>query len=186
MPEKTTRTFDELLIRVHKYIQLEDAILAKEVDVVSLVASAVPATPAQNKDEKKSSPSESKRERESSNKNKCKERDERPYTPLTKPPAELLEVVLQKPGVFKPSRANEQPRNPKSDKIYKFHNDHGHDTNEYINLKGAIEKLIQEGHLLEYVRQESENLKKRKKNKNGNKDPKKGKGPRIEEPQHNR
>lgn len=81
--------------------------------------------------------------------------------------------------MFRPAHANELPRNPKSDK---FHNYYRHDTNECRNLKGAIEKLIQEGHLLEYVRQEFENLKKKKEDKNEDKDPKKGL--QIQEPQH--
>lgn len=106
----------------------------------------------------------------------------KPFTSLTLPPAELLEVVLQKPGVYRPAKAGELPRNPKSDKFCRFHNDYGHDTNDCRNLKAAIEKLIQEGHLLEYVRKEYDNFRKCKEDREEKIDPRKGKGPRAEEP----
>lgn len=58
--KKMTRTFDRLLTCVHKYIQLEDAIMAKEADA-AVLAMAVATTSAQKKEENKSLPSESKR-----------------------------------------------------------------------------------------------------------------------------
>lgn len=84
------------------------------------------------------------------------------FTPLTKQPAELLVVVLKKPGVQFPYGHDKSPRQPQSDKFCKFHNEYGHYTNDCRNLKMTIEKLIQEGELLEYVRKEAGALKRRK------------------------
>lgn len=33
----------------------------------------------------------------------------------------------------------------------KFHKDHGYDTEDFIQLKKEIEKLLDEGHLREYI-----------------------------------
>ncbi|KAL8552314.1 hypothetical protein ACS0TY_001131 [Phlomoides rotata] len=41
--------------------------------------------------------------------------------------------------------------NPKSDIFCRFHNDYGHDTNQCFHLKDEIERLIQVGHLKEFV-----------------------------------
>lgn len=43
-----------------------------------------------------------------------------------------------------------------SNKFYKYHNDYDYKTNECRNLKGVIERLIQNGQLLEYVRTEND------------------------------
>lgn len=68
---------------------------------------------------------------------------------------DLLEVVLKKPGMQVPLGHSHPPRKPQSDKFCKFHNDYSHVTNECKNLKITIEKLIQEGELLEYGQRES-------------------------------
>lgn len=86
----------------------------------------------------------------------------RTFTPLTKQPAELLEVVLRMPGIQFPYGHDNPPRQPQSEKFCKFHNEYGHYTNDCRNLKMTIEKLIQEGELLEYVRKEFHTLKKRR------------------------
>lgn len=85
--------------------------------------------------------------------------------PLTRQSANLLEVVMKKPGVQIPPNRDQPPKRPQSDKFCKFYNDYGHTTNECRNLKIAIEKLIQEGELLEYVWQESRQTKRRKEDK---------------------
>ncbi|KAL0312891.1 UNVERIFIED_CONTAM: hypothetical protein Sradi_5688400 [Sesamum radiatum] len=49
----------------------------------------------------------------------------------------------------------DNPKRLKSDKYCRFHRDRGHTTEECHNLKNEIEKLIQRGHLREYMRQHS-------------------------------
>lgn len=73
--------------------------------------------------------------------------------------------MIKKPGVQVPTYRDQPPKRSQSDKLCRFHNDYGHITNDCHNLKIAIEKLIQEGELLEYVRQESGQTKRRKEDK---------------------
>ncbi|KAK4411920.1 hypothetical protein Sango_0265000 [Sesamum angolense] len=48
----------------------------------------------------------------------------------------------------------DNPKRLKSDKYCRFHRDRGHMTEECHHLKNEIEKLIQRGHLRQYVNQE--------------------------------
>ncbi|KAL0455008.1 UNVERIFIED_CONTAM: hypothetical protein Slati_0840000 [Sesamum latifolium] len=50
-----------------------------------------------------------------------------------------------------PRSYKDGPRQPKSDKFCRFHNDYGHTTEECRHLKSEIERLIQNGCLQEYV-----------------------------------
>ena len=43
------------------------------------------------------------------------------------------------------------PKKRNSDKYCRYHKDHGHDTEDCFKLKIAIEKLIEAGHLAEFV-----------------------------------
>lgn len=95
------------------------------------------------------------------------DRFQRTFTPLTKQHVELLEVVMKKQGVQFPIEHDHPSRKYQSYKFCKFHNEYEHLTNDCRNLKIAIEKLIQEGELLEYVRKESNQYKRRKDDKEG-------------------
>ncbi|KAL8530380.1 hypothetical protein ACS0TY_007423 [Phlomoides rotata] len=44
-----------------------------------------------------------------------------------------------------------RPIRPKSDNFYCFHNDYGHNTNACFHLKDKIERLIQVGHIKEFI-----------------------------------
>lgn len=50
------------------------------------------------------------------------------------------------------------------DKLYRFHKDHGYDTEDCMQPKRAIERLIEQGHLKEYV-SVRETMKERKREK---------------------
>lgn len=76
------------------------------------------------------------------------------YTPLTLQPAELLEVATDHPNYKFPYSAKRGARNPKSNLYYRFHNDYGNDTNDCKHLKGTIERMIQDRHLVEFVKKE--------------------------------
>ncbi|KAL0361729.1 UNVERIFIED_CONTAM: hypothetical protein Sradi_3857400 [Sesamum radiatum] len=54
--------------------------------------------------------------------------------------------LLSRPRSYK-----DGPRQPKSEKFCRFHNDYGHTTEECRHLKSEIERLIQNGYLQEYV-----------------------------------
>ncbi|KAL0386748.1 UNVERIFIED_CONTAM: hypothetical protein Slati_4546800 [Sesamum latifolium] len=54
--------------------------------------------------------------------------------------------LLSKPRSYKNG-----PRQPKSDKFCRFHNNYGHTIEECRHLKSEIERLIQNGYLQEYI-----------------------------------
>ncbi|KAL2250114.1 UNVERIFIED_CONTAM: hypothetical protein Sindi_2485100 [Sesamum indicum] len=74
------------------------------------------------------------------------------YTPLNAPRGEIL-MVAEKQGLISqwPTKMKDNPKRLKSDKYCRFHRDRGHTTEECHHLKNEIEKLIQRGHLKEYV-----------------------------------
>lgn len=74
------------------------------------------------------------------------------YMPLKLTPATMMEVVVGHPDFMFQSSAQKGPRNPRFEFCYRYHNDYGHKTNRCRHLKDAIEKLIQDGHFLDFVK----------------------------------
>lgn len=74
------------------------------------------------------------------------------FTPLNVPKESLVTVIKGKFGVQDPALMNTHtlPARDKT-KYCTFHQDYGHTTESCIQLKRAIERLINEGHLKEYV-----------------------------------
>ncbi|KAL0402093.1 UNVERIFIED_CONTAM: hypothetical protein Slati_4239200 [Sesamum latifolium] len=60
-------------------------------------------------------------------------------------------VVEGKDLLSRPRSYKDGPRQPKSDKFCRFHNDYGHTTEECRHLKSEIKRLIQNDYLQEYV-----------------------------------
>ena len=62
-------------------------------------------------------------------------------------------MVAEQQGLISqwPTKMKDNPKRLKSDKYCRFHRDRGHTTEECHHLKNEIEKLIQRGHLKEYV-----------------------------------
>ncbi|KAL0434785.1 UNVERIFIED_CONTAM: hypothetical protein Sradi_0186400 [Sesamum radiatum] len=71
------------------------------------------------------------------------------YTPLMVPITQALMVVEGRGLLSKPRSYKDGPRQPKSDKFCRFHNDYGHTTEECRHLKSEIERLIQNEYLQE-------------------------------------
>ncbi|KAL0394505.1 UNVERIFIED_CONTAM: hypothetical protein Slati_4416700 [Sesamum latifolium] len=65
------------------------------------------------------------------------------YTPLTVPITQALMAVEGKGLLSRPRSYKDGPRQPKSDKICRFHNDYGYTIEECRHLKNEIERLIQ-------------------------------------------
>ncbi|KAL8519187.1 hypothetical protein ACS0TY_010211 [Phlomoides rotata] len=76
------------------------------------------------------------------------------YTPLKMEPTEVLEVVADHPKLKFPYSRSCGPRRPKSNKIYHFRNEYGHDTNNFYQLNDEIERMIQAGNLKKFARAE--------------------------------
>lgn len=55
------------------------------------------------------------------------------------------------PSIKWPERIHAPPKKRSRDKYYRFHRDHGHDTNDYFDLNEQIVALIQRGRLQRFV-----------------------------------
>ncbi|KAL0394692.1 UNVERIFIED_CONTAM: hypothetical protein Slati_4435400 [Sesamum latifolium] len=73
------------------------------------------------------------------------------YTPLTVPITQALMAIERKSLLARPRSWKNNPQRPKFEKIYRFHNDYGHTTEECRRLKNEIKRLIQNKYMQEYV-----------------------------------
>ena len=73
------------------------------------------------------------------------------YTPLTALVSQVLREVQHERFLRWPSQMKSDPARRDDTKYCEFHKDHGHRTDDYIQLKKEIEYLIQRGNLSRYV-----------------------------------
>ena len=76
------------------------------------------------------------------------------YAPLTMPPSRIYKEIMYSELKDRPPPMRSQAKN--KDKFCLYHKDHGHHTNECIHLKDAIEKLIRQGKLRQFVQKNDE------------------------------
>ncbi|KAL8492544.1 hypothetical protein ACS0TY_023943 [Phlomoides rotata] len=140
LSKKPVQTFDELLKTTEKYVTLGEVKKAKKVETKSSTTEKKkePALKWSTPDPPRGSASRSRG------------RYER-YTPLKMEPAEVLQVVSDHPELKFLYSSTRGPQRPKLDKFYHLHNEYGHDTINNFHLKDKIERMIQTGHLKEFV-----------------------------------
>ncbi|KAL0298841.1 UNVERIFIED_CONTAM: hypothetical protein Sradi_6543900 [Sesamum radiatum] len=135
---KPPSTMEDLLMRSQKYIRIEE----------SNSSDPSPGVKRKGREEEKEP-------------RKKEERKHVPptgftyYTPLNASRGEIL-IVAEQQGLInqRPRKMKDNPKRLKSDKYCRFHRDRGHTTEECHHLKNEIEKLIQRGHLRQYVNRE--------------------------------
>ncbi|XP_057950945.1 uncharacterized protein LOC131145773 [Malania oleifera] len=76
------------------------------------------------------------------------------YTPLNVPHSELLMQIRKKDYVSWPEPMQTPLHKRNMSKFYAFHRDHGHDTEECIQLKKEIEALIRRGYLSKFIKKD--------------------------------
>ncbi|GAA0173363.1 hypothetical protein LIER_26993 [Lithospermum erythrorhizon] len=83
--------------------------------------------------------------------------------------------------IFSKPQKLKSPSNRRDQKRYcEYHRDHGHDTDDFRLLKAEIEKLIQKGHLIEFVKRDQERSPRRQRESPGrNNKPRSRSPPRI-------
>ncbi|CAA0843014.1 Unknown protein, partial [Striga hermonthica] len=161
LAKRPSRTFDEVLGRCAKYMNVEEA----KIDF-SRTAKESRADPRDERREKRIS---SAGERKGSPR---AEREGRPrgwrptqYTPLSAPQALILEVMekeIHDNVVRWPKTRKDGPTRPKSNLYCRFHKDYGHNTDDCRHLKDEIERLIKAGHLKEFIYKDREKSSRRR------------------------
>jgi len=91
------------------------------------------------------------------------------YTPLNAHRGRVLEEALNADLLPTPRRAA-TPRNADTSKHCRFHQNYGHSTEECIALKDKIEELIQAGHLKQFVKRIPEQMRRRQRTPERQKD----------------
>ncbi|KAL0345147.1 UNVERIFIED_CONTAM: hypothetical protein Sradi_4346000 [Sesamum radiatum] len=132
---KPPRTMEDLLMRSQKYIRIEESNLSDTFLSVK----------RKDKEEEKEPKKEERKH--------LAPRGFTHYTPLNALRGEIL-VVAEQQGLINqwPRKMQDNPKRLKSDKYCRFHRDMGHTTEECHHLQNEIEKLIQQGHLKEYIK----------------------------------
>ncbi|KAL8519665.1 hypothetical protein ACS0TY_010560 [Phlomoides rotata] len=137
LAKKLVATFDDLLRRIEKYITLKEVCKAKKTEL----------KPSASK--KKKAPEVKQCDPETVGRRFWRKFEK--YTQLKMHPVEVLQVDVDHPDMKFPYSRSRGPTKPKFDKFCRFHNDYGHNTNYYFHMRDEIERLIQAGHLKEFI-----------------------------------
>ncbi|KAL0448645.1 UNVERIFIED_CONTAM: hypothetical protein Slati_1420900 [Sesamum latifolium] len=132
---KPPSTMEDLLMRSQKYIRIEESNASN------------PSLSGKRKGQE-----EEKRVEEERGAQTFTSNGVRVLYPLNASNGEIL-VLAEQQGLISqwPTKMKDNPKRLKSDKYCCFHRDRGHTMKECHHLKNEIEKLIQRGHLKEYV-----------------------------------
>ena len=134
------KTMSEVLYRATKYMNAEDALLARE-----------------EKPRKRERQEDARQDQGRKKPRTGERRDERrpkppggrftSFTPLNAPLDQVLMQIKDKGTLTFPGKLKSDPSKRPRNKYCHFHRDHGHDTTDCYDLKQQIEALIREGKL---------------------------------------
>ncbi|XP_073064080.1 uncharacterized protein [Primulina eburnea] len=128
--KKPPQSYDELLSRAEKYVNLEDAQRQRRVDVL---------------------PGDKGKEKvEPSRKRPAERAEERgrgpgpfPYVPLAMSLERAMAICEERRKLERPKQAERGPRLPPSDKFCEFHQEYGHLTNDCQRLGEEVQRIMQ-------------------------------------------
>ncbi|CAA0808215.1 Unknown protein, partial [Striga hermonthica] len=149
LAKRPGRTFDEVLGRCAKYMNVEEA----EADFLQ-AAKAKTESRDEKKDKKPITSGERKGSPKSEREGQSRGWRKTQHTPLSASNARILEVMekeIRESVVRWPRTRKDGPTKHKSDLYCRFHKDYGHNTDECRHLKNEIERLIKTGHLKEFI-----------------------------------
>ena len=141
------KTMSDMLYRATKYINAEDALLARKEkpkkrerqEDIRLDRGRKMARTEEGQEDKRSKPSAGKFTS---------------FTPLTAPIDQVLMQIKDEGALTFPGKLKGDPNKRSRDKYCRFHHDHGHDTADRYDLKQQIEALIKQGKLQRFVSKE--------------------------------
>ena len=141
------KTMSEVLYRATKYINAEDALLARE-----------------EKPKKRERQEETRQDQGRKKARIGDRRDERhsrplggrftSFTLLIAPIDQVLMQIKDEEALTYLGKLKGDPNKRSRDKYCRFHRDHGHDTADCYDLKQQIEALIKQGKLQKFIRKE--------------------------------
>ncbi|XP_073119543.1 uncharacterized protein [Henckelia pumila] len=134
--KKPPLTYDELLSRAEKYVNLEDAQRQRRHEGTS---GSKPSTKIGAKVEGKADVG---RKRVAEEMNRAK--GPYPYVPLSVSLEKAMQVCEDRRALVRPRNAEKVPRLPPSDKFCDFHQEYGHITNECQRLGEEVQGIISE------------------------------------------
>ncbi|XP_075515967.1 uncharacterized protein LOC142550801 [Primulina tabacum] len=130
--KKPPQSYDELLSRAEKYVNLEDAQRQRRVDV------------------RPGDKDKGKEKVESSRKRPAERTEERgrgpgpfPYAPLAMSLERPMAICEERRKLERPKQAEKGPRLPPSDKFCEFHQEYGHLTNDCHILGEEVQRIMQ-------------------------------------------
>ncbi|CAA0834975.1 Unknown protein, partial [Striga hermonthica] len=160
LAKRPGRTFDEVLGRCAKYMNVEEA----EADFLQ-AAKQKTEPQDEKKDKKLVATTERKGSPRAEREGRSKGWRTAQYTPLSASHARILEVIereIRDDVVRWPRMRKDGPTKPKSNLYCRFHKDYGHNTDKCRHLKNEIERLIKAGHLKEFVYKDRERTSRRR------------------------
>ncbi|XP_075658943.1 uncharacterized protein LOC142628790 [Castanea sativa] len=141
------KTMWDVLYRATKYMNVEDALLAREEK---------PRKRERQEDARSDRGRKMARtgERREDQRSKPPARRFTNFTPLTALIDQVLMQIKDEGALMFPEKLKGDPNKRRKDKYYRFHCDHGHDTTDCYDLKQQIEALIRQGRLQRFVSKE--------------------------------
>ena len=136
-----------MLYRATKYINMEDALLARE------------EKPKKRERQKESRQDKGRKiarigDRREDRHSKPPTRRFASFTPLNTPIDQILMQIKDEGVLTFPSKLKGNPSKRSRDKYCHFHRDHNHDTSDCHDLKQQIETLIRQGKLQRFIGKE--------------------------------
>ena len=142
-----SKTMSEVLYRATKYMNAEDALLAREDKT--------------RKRERLEDARQDHRGKKPRTGDRCNEKRSKPlggrftsFTPLNAPLDQVLMQIKDEGALTFLGKLKNDPTKRSRNKYCHFHRDHGHDTADCYDLKQQIEALIREGKLQKFVSKE--------------------------------
>ena len=138
------KTMSDVLYRATKYMNAEDALLAREEKPKKRERQE---DIWQHRGQKMARTREWREDRQS----KPPTRKFMSFSPLATPIDQVLMQIKVEGALTFPSKLKGDPNKRSRDKYYRFHHDHDHDTADCYDLKQQIEALIRQGKLQRFI-----------------------------------
>ena len=146
--EKKPQSMAELVHSAQNFMNAEDTIIAKKRKRAERTEANLTRHPEQGPRPKKGR-AEEKKDRD--NKKAGPSARNQQYTPLNVPLEQVLMQIKDDPSLKWPKKMKGDLNKHNQNKYCHFHRDHGHDTNEFFDLKQQIENLIRQGKLRNFL-----------------------------------